>query len=105
MPVEYFHPQEPFTIQGRDGLPRTFTPDQVIADDDPDYKGREQLFEPVSKSVERASQSRSSGGPMAARAAETASAAPGEKRFRTQPSAAATAAAAAAAAATTSPPK
>lgn len=81
--AEYFRAREPFHIQGKNGLPRTFTPDQVISSDDPDFKGREHLFEPVEASVQRVTESRGPSGPSAARAAETASAAPGEKRVRT----------------------
>jgi hypothetical protein len=69
--TEIFRAKEPFTFTGHGGVPRTFTPhgeNSLIADDDPDFKGREHLFEPAVVS--------------ASRAAETASAAPGERRSR-----------------------
>lgn len=79
--ADYFHAREPFNIRGKNGLPRTFMPAEVISSDDPDFKGHEKMFEPISESVDRATQSRA-GRHGAARAAETASAAPGEKRSR-----------------------
>ncbi|MCV7100077.1 hypothetical protein [Mycobacterium palustre] len=69
--AEIYRAKEPFTFTGHSGLPRTFTPhgdNSLIADDDPDFKGREHLFEPAVAAANRA--------------AETASAAPGERRAR-----------------------
>lgn len=50
---------------------RIITAGQVLSSDDPAYKGREHLFEPVASAATRS-----------AAAAETASAAPGERRTR-----------------------
>ncbi len=62
--------KEAFTFD-QDGAPRVFTPGDLISDDDPGYKGRERLFEPVSVVAARRSG-----------VTETASAAPGEVRHR-----------------------
>lgn len=80
--AEYFHAVEPFSIRGRSGLPRTFLPAEVVSSDDPDFKGREQMFEPVSASVERGAMSRSGGGRTSVTATETATSSPGERRVR-----------------------
>jgi hypothetical protein len=73
---------EAFSFTSKDGMPRLFTPGQSIDDTDADFKGREHLFEPAETRTERATHSRSA---RTLRAAETASAAPGEKRVRTTP--------------------
>jgi hypothetical protein len=69
--TEVFRAKEPFSFTGHGGVPRIFTPhgeNSLISSDDPDYKGREHLFELAMASANRAS--------------ETASAAPGERRSR-----------------------
>lgn len=69
---------EAFTFTSRTtGLPRVVTPGALFDASDPDLKGKEHLFEPVENHVERMQATR-------ARAVETASAAPGEKRVRSR---------------------
>lgn len=47
-----FAANQPFTFDGKNG-PRVFTKGVLISDNDPDYKGRESLFEPVEVAAER----------------------------------------------------
>jgi hypothetical protein len=75
--------REPFSFTSKDGMPRVFTPGQTIDTGDPDFKGREHLFEPAEDRTARDSDSRASR--TTARASETATAAPGEIRTRTVP--------------------
>jgi hypothetical protein len=58
--------KEAFTFD-QNGVPRFFSPGTLVSDDDPGYKGREHLFEPVE---------------VRAAATETATSAPGETRAR-----------------------
>jgi hypothetical protein len=48
-----FRAVEPFAFTGHDGLPRVVTPGFLMADDDPDYRGKESLFEPVEVAAAR----------------------------------------------------
>jgi hypothetical protein len=48
-----FRAIEAFTFTGKNGVPRVFTPGVLMSDDDPDYKGKEQLFEPVEVAAAR----------------------------------------------------
>lgn len=64
-----YRAKEAFALPGITG--RVVTPGSLMSDDDPDFKGREHLFEPVETAAARA-----------ASATETASAAPGERRTR-----------------------
>lgn len=68
---EVFLAIEPFTFTSRGGVPRNIRTGDPISSDDPDFKGREHLFEPALASANRAT--------------ETASAAPGERRNRGRP--------------------
>ncbi|OIN79761.1 hypothetical protein [Mycobacterium malmoense] len=70
--TEVFRATEPFAFTGHAGVPRIIRPGDLVSSDDPDFKGREHLFEPAVAAANRA--------------AETASAAPGERRIRTKPS-------------------
>jgi len=63
---EVFRAIEPFSLPERNGVSRTIRTGDLVSDDDPDFKGREHLFEPAIKAANRA--------------LETASAAPGERR-------------------------
>ena len=65
-----FSAKEAFTFD-QGGVPRFFSAGSLVSDDDPGFKGREHLFEPV-------------GVTAATRAAttETATAGPGETRSR-----------------------
>lgn len=67
---EYFRVKEAFAYGNA-----VATPGEVWASDNPAFKGREQFFEPLAEAVSR----------TAARATETASAAPGEVRARKAP--------------------
>lgn len=64
--------KEAFTFD-ENGAPRVFAPGALISDDDPGFKGREHLFEPVIAAAARR-----------APASETASAGPDEVRVRTR---------------------
>lgn len=76
--AEIFRAVESFDFPSSgSGLPRLFTPGDLISDDDPDYRGREHLFEPVAAAAQRSF--------------ETTSAAPGERRHRTKPARSSTA--------------
>lgn len=66
--TEVFRAKEAFTFTSRSGVPRIIRPGDLVTDDDPDFRGREHLFEPAVSAANRA--------------AETASAAPGERRSR-----------------------
>lgn len=68
---DVFRAVEAFAFTSKSGVPRVITPGALISSDDPDYKGREHLFEPVALAANRAM--------------ETASAGPGERRVRTRP--------------------
>jgi hypothetical protein len=69
--TEVFRATEAFAFTSKSGVPRIIRPGDLVADNDPDFKGREHLFEPAVNAANRA--------------AETASAAPGERRTRTRP--------------------
>lgn len=69
--TEVYRATEPFAFTSVSGVPRVIRPGDLIADTDPDFKGREHLFEPAVAAANRAT--------------ETASAAPGERRARTKP--------------------
>ncbi|CNG99014.1 Uncharacterised protein [Mycobacterium tuberculosis] len=68
--TEVYRATEAFAFTSGTGIPRIIRPGDLITDDDPDYKGREHLFEPAVAA--------------AVRATETASAAPGERRHRSR---------------------
>jgi hypothetical protein len=78
---------EGMAFTSKDGMRRVITPGQTIDDGDPDFKGREHLFEPADERAARNTSSRNRGvaASGAGRAAETATAAPGERRTRTSP--------------------
>jgi hypothetical protein len=42
-----------FTFTGKDGVPRPFNKGVLMDDSDPDFKGRESLFEPVEVAAAR----------------------------------------------------
>jgi hypothetical protein len=42
-----FSANQAFTFTGKNGVPRPFTKGVLMDDSDPDFKGRESLFEPV----------------------------------------------------------
>jgi hypothetical protein len=48
-----FAANQAFCFDGPDGVPRMFTKGELISDNDPGYKGREALFEPVEVAAER----------------------------------------------------
>lgn len=48
-----FAANQAFCFDGPDGVPRVFTKGVLIDDNDPAYKGRENLFEPVEVLAER----------------------------------------------------
>lgn len=48
-----FRAKEPFAFDGKDGVPRVITAGSLMSDADPDFKGKEQLFEPVEVAAER----------------------------------------------------
>lgn len=68
--TEFYRAREAFSLTSKSGLPRVITPGTLISSDDPDYKGREHLFEPVEVSVAHSAAART----------ETTSAAPGQLR-------------------------
>jgi hypothetical protein len=47
---------ECFAFTGHDGVPRVITPGVLMATDDPDYKGKEELFESVEVAAARPAQ-------------------------------------------------
>ncbi len=76
--------REGFAFTSKDGLPRVVGAGELMDDSDPDYKGREHLFQPATERTAETANRR--GRPsQAGRAVETASAAPGEQRTRTHP--------------------
>lgn len=74
--------REGFAFTGKDGLPRVFSAGQLVDDTDPDFKGREHLFQPADQATAQAADRR---GKRPTAATETASAAPGEMRTRSHP--------------------
>lgn len=68
---EVFRAIEPFSTAQRNGVSRTIRAGDLVSSEDPDFKGREHLFEPAINAANRA--------------LETASAAPGERRHRGRP--------------------
>lgn len=68
--AEFYRACEAFAIVDENGCPRPITPGTLVSSDDPAYKGRESMFEPIEASVARATAART----------ETTSAAPGELR-------------------------
>jgi hypothetical protein len=50
---EIYRAKEAFTFNGKNGVPRVFTAGVLISSDDPDYKGKEHLFEPVEVAAAR----------------------------------------------------
>lgn len=69
-----FRAVEAFAFANKGGVPHSVAPGDLMSDEDPNYKGREHLFEPVEVATARQA------------ATETASAAPGERRARTRQS-------------------
>jgi hypothetical protein len=51
MPI--FKAKEAFAFEGKNGVPRIITADSLMSDGDPDFKGREHMFEPVEVAAER----------------------------------------------------
>lgn len=76
--ADIYRAQQPFAFTGKSGIPRVVSAGDLFSSDDPDFKGKEHLFEPVEVQVDRARRAR--GGD----ASETASAAPGERRVRSR---------------------
>jgi hypothetical protein len=70
-----FSANQPFTFTGKNGVPRVITPGVLMSDDDPDYKGKEQFFEPIEVAAARPALSASGRGGV-----EDASAEPNTKR-------------------------
>jgi hypothetical protein len=68
-----FSANQSFCFDSKDGVPRTFRKGTLISDNDPDYKGREALFEPVEDAAARP-------GLRAAGVTEDASAEPNARR-------------------------
>jgi hypothetical protein len=72
-----------FDVTSRaDGMPRTFSTGMPVWSNDCDVKGREEFFEPMAIAAARMARGADSD-------SETASAAPGERRFRSKPAASA----------------
>ena len=66
---------EAFAFADKGGVPHSVTPGDLRSGDDPNFKGREHLFESVEVAAAR----------KAGRAVETATAAPGESRSLSRP--------------------
>lgn len=73
-----FRAREPFALPGPIG--RVVPAGEVISDTDPDYKGREHLFEPVEESIATAKARRAGREVSTGPTSETASAEPNTKR-------------------------
>lgn len=73
-----FRAREPFALAGPVG--RVIRAGDVISDDDPDFKGREHLFEPVEESIAVAKARRAGVEVLTGPTSETASAEPNTKR-------------------------
>lgn len=74
--AELYRALESFAFVDDNGVPWPITPGTIVSKSDPAYKGRAHLFEPVEAAVHQSSK--------ASHAVETASAAPGERRFRSK---------------------
>jgi hypothetical protein len=74
--------RESIAFTSTDGMPRFFGTGDLCDDSDPDFKGREHLFQPVEEAAAVAHNRR---GMHPNRAMETATAAPGEVRHMTPP--------------------
>lgn len=74
--------RESFSFTSTDGMPRFFGTGDLCDDTDPDFRGREHLFQPVEEAAATAHNRR---GGRGVRAMETATAAPGEVRQTTHP--------------------
>jgi len=48
-----FSANQSFTFTGKNGVPRSIGAGELMSDSDPDYKGKEQFFEPVEVTAER----------------------------------------------------
>jgi hypothetical protein len=46
-----YRAKESFAYDDKDGVPRIVTPGMLLSDNDPGFKGRESLFEPVEEHV------------------------------------------------------
>lgn len=77
--ADMYRAKEPFAFTSKGGLPRIITAGFVMFSDDPDFKGKEHLFEPVEAAAIRGRRVRA-GDASAVDATETATAAPGERR-------------------------
>lgn len=74
--AEFFRAIEAFAFVDDNGVPWPITPGTIVAKTDLSYKGRESYFEPVEAAVHKSNK--------AHHALETATAAPGERRFRSK---------------------
>lgn len=78
--AEIYRALAPFAFTSKSGIPRVVAAGDLFSPDDPDFKGKEHLFEPVEAQVDRGRRVRAGD----TTATETASAAPGERRARTR---------------------
>ena len=78
--ADIYRANQAFAFTSKTGVPRVFSPGTEISSDDPDFKGKEHLFELVGASLNRARRVLSGD----RGAVETATAEPGEKRTRTR---------------------
>lgn len=74
--------RESFSFTSIDGMPRFFGTGDLVDDTDPDFRGREHLFQPVEEAAAVAHNRR---GLHPSRSMETATAAPGEVRQMAHP--------------------
>lgn len=82
--TEIFRATQAFAFTDKNGTPRSVCAGDLFSSDDPDYKGKEHLFETVEVAAARASKA-ATGKATTSKATETASAAPGEQRARSAP--------------------
>lgn len=78
--ADIYKANQAFAFTGKSGVPRVFAPGTEISSDDPDFKGKEHLFERVGAGLDRARRVLSGD----RGAVETATAEPGEKRTRSR---------------------
>lgn len=79
--AEIYRAKEAFSFEGVNGVPRVIAPGNLISSDDPDFKGKEHLFEPVETSVASEQARRTGVEDASARTAvEDASAEPNARR-------------------------
>jgi hypothetical protein len=52
--AEIYRAKEAFAFDGKDGVPQVVRPGDLMSDGDPNFKGKEQLFEKVEVAAQRA---------------------------------------------------